>query len=279
MNINVECNEIEFNPELSLEENGLSLLFAKYNNRGVFDLNDLFNREQIRDIAITLKALKQKGVFEIKETNEHDSLVINIINEQSYKQTRLKDLSKNKKLQVCFQLNEAKIASISRVSNDKKSFRFNLVNVCFENYTKRKLREVTINSKTDFIELLSSITPFETILIQGKTLRRKDFEAVFDLINETNVDLGLLNFAIDYAITSSVYGNLNYEFVQTLLDSWVKNDVGTIDQAIDFVHKFEAHKKNAENKFVQPNYQKADEKLETTNSELGNIFLGDDSFE
>lgn len=278
MKFNIECEKLEFNPEFTLEENGLLSLFSTYNNKGVFDLKQVCGPNNMQNIARVLKQLSKKEVFNIKETNENDSLVINIINGSSKQFKPITNISKNKKMQICFQLNESKMKSITERSSDSKSFKFNLVNVCFENYATRKLPISEVNSQTEFVELMYSITPFETISIHDKTLTRKDFDNIFDIINNNDVDLALINFAIDYAISSSKYHNLNYEFVQILLDSWKKNKVSTVDNAIELIALQKASVKPKGSKYVDPTY---DAPVETSNEQidLNNIFLGDGDFE
>lgn len=278
MKFNVECEKLEFNPEFTLEENGLLSLFSTYNNKGIFDLKQVCGPNQVKNIARVLKQLSKKDVFNIKETNENDSLVINIINGSSKQFKPITNISKNKKMQICFQLNESKMKSITERSNDSKSFKFNLVNVCFENYTTRKLPISEVNSQAEFVELMYSITPFETINIHDKTLTRKDFDNIFEIINNNDVDLALINFAIDYAISSSKYYNLNYEFVQILLDSWKKNKVSTVDNAIELIALQKASVKAKGSKYVDPTY---DAPVESSGEQidLNNIFLGDGDFE
>lgn len=280
MKINIECDKLEFNPDFTLEENGLVSLLATHNNTGIVELAKISGPNELKKVAIVLKQLKAKGLFYIKETNENDSLVINVINGETESNSPIVNISKNKKLQICYQLNELKMKSITERSTDSKSFKFNLVTVCFENYTERRLPAIEVNSQADFTRLMYSITPFETILIHGKKLTRKDFDHVFDLINHNEVDIAMINFAIDYAITNSTYHNLNYEFVQVLLDNWKKYQVTTVDAAIEHIQRLKEAAANKGSRYSTPEYEKpevvndAEEQIN-----LKNLFVGDDKFE
>lgn len=280
MKINIECDKLEFNPDFTLEENGLISLLSLHNNTGIVELENISGPNEIKKVAKVLKDLKTKGLFYIKETNEHDSLVINVINGEKESNAPIINISKNKKLQICYQLNETKMKTITERSTDSKSFKFHLVTICFENYTERKLPTIEVNSQADFNQLMYSVTPFETILIHGKKLSRKDFDHVFDLINDNEVDLAMINFAIDYAISNSTYHNLNYEFVQVLLDNWKKYEVTTVDAAIEHIQRLKEVAATKGSKYAAPEYEKP-EVVNTSGEQINlkNLFVGDDQFE
>lgn len=281
MKLNIECTNLDFNPQFTLEENGLISLLATYNNTGVVELEQISGPNDIKHVAYVLKSLNQKGLFHIKETNENDSLVLNVINGQQYSSAPITNISVDKKIQICFQLNPAKIKSIKERSTDANSFKFNLVAVCFENYTERKLPISEINNQDDFNRLMYSITPFEMILSHGKRLTRKDFDQVFDLIKYNQVELGMINFAIDYSINNSTYHNLNYQFVQVLLDNWKKHQITTVDGAIEHIKQLKAVAAAKSSRYTAPEYEQPEVQSTAVGDEnkLKNLFVGDDQFE
>ncbi|WOO87492.1 DnaD domain protein [Mollicutes bacterium LVI A0039] len=278
MKINIECDSLTVNNTFSLEENGLIALLEKYNNHGVVEFADVVGSNDLKAAAGVLKKLVKRNVFNINETNENDSLVINIINDSSKKELKLVNISPNQKIHLCYQLNEAKVKSIQARSNDSKSFKLNLVNICFENYTERKLPITEVNSQEDFLKFMYSITPFETILSHGKKLTRRDFDQVFELLVNYDFDLAVINFAIDYAINTSVYHNLSYDFVIVLLDSWKKHKITDVNGAIELITLQKQAGISKGSKYVAPSY---DEPVMAATDQVSikNLFAEDDSFE
>ncbi len=279
MNINIECTSLKINNKYTLEQNGLIGLLNTYNNQGVIPFATVVGAANVNNGITVLKQLVNQKVFYINETNENDSLVINIINGQPSKSIKLTNIDINKKLQLCYQLNELKQKTIMERSTDKKSFKFNLVNVCFDNYTARKLPMTELNSQEQFIEFMYSITPFETILSHDKQLSKRDFDNVFELISNYDFDLALINFAIDYAITTSKYHNLSYEFVKILLDSWKKHKITDVNSAIELIKLQKQASQSKGTKYVAPNYEQVTDKLEDAEVKISNLFMEDDSFE
>lgn len=278
MRINVECFELKANNKLSLEENGIIALLATVNNAGVQNLQELIGTNDIALVINCLKKLNQKGVFKMTETNENSSLVLNIINEEKGKNASLVNISKNKQVQICFQLDEKKLATITERSTDAKSFKFNLVNISFNNYYNRKLNQVEINSEEEFIEFLNSITPIELIRTHGKQPSLNDFDHIFELIKKYNCDMGLINFAIDYAITESKFGNLSYAYVEKLLQSWAAAKISSASDGLEFVRKFKQERMNKASNFVAPEYEMPKEN-EAKVTDLKELFAEDNNFE
>ncbi len=279
MNINIECTSLKINNKYTLEQNGLIGLLNTYNNQGVIPFATVVGTANVNNGITVLKQLVNQKAFYINETNENDSLVINIINGQPHKSIKLTNIDINKKLQLCYQLNELKLKTIMERSTDKKSFKFNLVNVCFDNYTERKLPMTELNSQEQFIEFMYSITPFETILSHDKQLSKRDFDNVFELISNYEFDLALINFAIDYAITTSKYHNLSYEFVKILLDSWKKNKITDVNSAVELIKLQKQASQSKGTKYVAPSYDQVTDKLDDAEVKISNLFMEDDSFE
>lgn len=278
MRINVECLELKANNKLSLEENGIVALLETVNNKGVQDLEELIGVNDIALVINCLKKLNQKGVFKLTEANENNSLVLNIINEEKERTSSLVNISKNKQIQICFQLDEKKLATITERSTDAKSFKFNLVNISFNNYYNRKLNQIEINSEAEFITFLNSVTPIELIRTHGKQLTLNDFDHVFELIKKYDCDMGLINFAIDYSITESKFGNLSYAYVEKLLQSWTLANVISVAGGLEFVRKFKQEKMNKASNFVAPEYDKP-QANETKVTDLKQLFAEDNKFE
>lgn len=279
MNINIECTSLKINNKYTLEQNGLIGLLNTYNNQGVIPFATVVGTANVNNGITVLKQLVNQNAFYINETNENDSLVINIINGQPKKSVKLTNIDINKKLQLCYQLNDLKLKTIMERSTDKKSFKFNLVNVCFDNYTERKLPMTELNSQEQFIEFMYSITPFETILSHDKQLSKRDFDNVFELISNYDFDLALINFAIDYAITTSKYHNLSYEFVKILLDSWKKHKITDVNSAVELIKLQKQASQSKGTKYVAPSYDQVTDKLEDAEVKISNLFMEDDSFE
>lgn len=283
MKLNIECESIRVDTEYTLEQNGLISLLSEFNNKGIVNLDQLIGPNDSHNFINILKQLAQKNIFKLNETNENNSLVINVVNGQLNSGVKLVNLSKNRKIQMCYQLNDLKLKTITERSNDAKSFKFNLVNICFENYTHRKLPVSEVNSQADFLNFMYAVTPFEVILSQGKQLTRRDFEEVFELINYYDFDLAMINFAIDYAITKSHYHNLSYEFVRVLLDSWKKHKLSDVNSAVELVKLQEQASKKKGQRFVDPTYKQPEAKASNSapveNVNLNKMFSEDDSFE
>ncbi len=279
MNINIECTSLKINNKYTLEQNGLIGLLNTYNNQGVIPFATVVGSANVNNGITVLKQLVNQNAFYINETNENDSLVINIINGQPKKSIKLTNIDINKKLQLCYQLNELKLKTIMERSTDKKSFKFNLVNVCFDNYVERKLPMTELNSQEQFIEFMYSITPFETILSHDKQLSKRDFDNVFELISNYDFDLALINFAIDYAITTSKYHNLSYEFVKILLDSWKKHKITDVNSAVELIKLQKQASQSKGTKYVAPSYDQVTDKLEDAEVKISKLFMEDDSFE
>ncbi|WOO89253.1 DnaD domain protein [Mollicutes bacterium LVI A0078] len=280
MKVNVECQSLNINPALTLAENGLISLLSMHNNKGVNSFDSVFGANDPHQIAEVLKQLVKKNVFNIKETNEHDSLVINIINGDTKSTSKLVNISKNKQIQLCFQLNDTKLKSITERSSDKKSFKHNLITVCFDNYTYRKLPITEVNSEQDFLDLMYAITPFETIVMHDKRLTRKDFDQVFDMINTYDFDLALFNFAIDYAISTSTYYNLSYEFVEILLNNLKKHNITDVKAAIELIKLQKEASSKKGSRYVAPVYDAPEETNQVQSIiDVKNLFTEDSDFE
>ncbi len=279
MNINIECASLEVDNKLTLEQNGLISLLSYYNNKGIISFASVVGNNNVTLAINILKQLVKEKIFYINETNENDSLVINIINGETKQQTKLTNIDINKKIQICYQLNELKLKTIMERSTDKQSFKFNLVNVCFDNYQMRTLPLTEVNSQEQFIEFMYLVTPFETILSHAKELSKRDFDNVFELISKYDFDLALINFAIDYAITTSKYHNLSYDFVRILLDSWKKHKINDVSSAVELIKMQKQASQNKGSKYVAPSYEEATDKLVDGDVKMSNLFMEDDSFE
>lgn len=280
MKINIECQKINFDINNSFEQNGVIYLLSKFNNKGIMDLNKIIDSNQEKNFIIILSQLSEKKVIKIKQTNESNSLVINVIDSHTQIIPLQKDISRNQKIQVCYQLDEKKLKSISSMSFDQNNFKFNLVNICYENYVPRKLAVKEINSQEDFISLMESITPLEAIIINNKNLTKRDFSSVYDLLMNYNFDLPLINFAIDYSITTSKYYNLSYEFVQMLLDSWKKQKILSIKDAMELIQAQKEANTKKGSKYIDPSYEKPNLSNEdNTSIDVNELFIGDNKFE
>lgn len=280
MKINIECQKINFDINNSFEQNGVIYLLSKFNNKGIMDLNKIIDSNQEKNFINILSQLSEKKVIKIKQTNESNSLVINVIDSHTQIIPLQKDISRNQKIQVCYQLDEKKLKSISSMSFDQNNFKFNLVNICYENYVPRKLAVKEINSQEDFISLMESITPLEAIIINNKKLTKRDFSSVYDLLMNYNFDLPLINFAIDYSITTSKYYNLSYEFVHMLLDSWKKQKILSIKDAMELIQAQKEANTKKGSKYIDPSYEKPNLSNEdNTSIDVNELFIGDNKFE
>ncbi len=278
MKINIECETINYNRSLTIEENGVLYLIEQFNNKGKIELSQFVGVNKPNVISQNLVKLQQKQIININETNENDSLVINIVNAKIDGGVK-KNQSFNQKIMICYQLNDSKLKQIQENYNDVKSFKLFLMTVAFDQYQKRTLPISVINSEDDFINLMQKITPFETIVTHGSALTKKDFEKMYDVLKNHECDLELINFAVDYAITNSIYNNLNYDFLNKLLTSWINLGLKDTKSAIDYVKtkKTEGIKKSS--RYIDPTYD-APQKLRTnSNIDYADIFTGDDKFE
>ncbi len=280
MKLNIECSNLnDFSKCTSLEEVGVLTLLDTFNNKGVTPLKVVFPIGVHENTLSLITKLSKQGLFEITKTNENDSLVINIINKPA--KVKLENLSTNKKIQITFKLNDLKYKTVMSNSQDAKSFKYNLVNVCYQNYEMPEVLNFEINSQDDYLNMLSVVTPFELIIFNEKRLTVKDFEQVYDLIQDYDFDIPMLNFAIDYAITTSQYNNLSYEFVRILLDSWKKHKIEKVSQAVELIKLQKEQGSRRGSKFVDPTYNQeinvTSENIENIN--INKLFVEDGSFE
>lgn len=280
MKINIECQNINFDINNSFEQNGVIYLLSTFNNKGIMELNKIVDSNQEKEFINILSQLSEKKVIKIKQTNESNSLVINVTNSHSQVVPLQKSISRNQKIQVCYQLDEKKLKSITSMSFDQNNFKYNLVNICYQNYVPRKLTVKEINSQEDFISLMESITPLETIIINNKALTKRDFSNIYDLLINYNFDLPLINFAIDYSITTSKYYNLSYEFVHMLLDSWKKQKILSVKDAMELIQTQKEANTKKGSKYIDPSYEKPNLNNESnTKIDVNELFIGDNKFE
>lgn len=273
MKVNVECNEISFEPEtMSFAEIGLIAVLNNISNQGVLSPVDAFGENNIKYIKDLLLILEKKNILKLEEED-------GILNIKDAVKTEfsMKNLSRSKKIQIVYQLDEKKYSSIVERSNDQASFKYNLVNICYEYYKPRSIVNSTIDSEEDYVAFLQNITPFELIVSHQKTLKRKDFEAMYDLLCGYDLNLELFNFAIDYAIVTSNYYNLSYDFVRVLLDSWKKHEIGDVGSALNLIKAQKEATAKKGNKYSEPVYDETVEQDEVE-VDIDNLFRSDDVF-
>ncbi len=179
-------------------------------------------------------------------------------------------------LNQIFQINEQQLSAIKTRSHDKRSFEFNLINTCFQNYQPRALKKTLINCEEDYIAFVNDNFPFDIIHAHGKVLSRKDFEQVYRLLFVDEVDFAMLNFAIDYAIVTSHYNNLNYAFIDSLVGTWKRKNIASVKEALQFNEQVKELKANSGSKFVQPIYEEEEDQELTLN--INKIFTEDNAF-
>ncbi len=276
MKINIECITLEHDNNLSIAENGLILLLKKYNNCGVIDFKTFKNNNLTEVIIDNLKKLVANNIIEIKNINQDNNVILHV--SSKHQNSDSVNINKKEMIKKCFQLDELQINSIIEQSNNQKLLETNLTRICFDNYQEKKMPITVINSELDLINLLNVITPLETILTHNFSLDKNDFSNVYQLINDFDLPMPIINYAIDYAISKSKYGNLSYSFVRKLLKNWQKNNINSVKNAIDFINESNWEYSKNTSKFITPEYEKPG-LIPNATINLNNMFKGDDKFE
>ncbi|MGL4590043.1 MAG: DnaD domain protein [Mycoplasmatales bacterium] len=137
----------------------------------------------------------------------------------------------------------------------EQQYKYRLCQIAFRDYENEFSNKIVINSEEDYLHYLQTFDPLEIICLNQIELKIEIFEEVFELIETKRYDVTLINLAIDYAITSSIYNNLNFKFVNILLSDWQKAKINTVNEAVLYIREKKELLNKEKSSYVDPQYK------------------------
>ncbi|MFV0288349.1 MAG: DnaD domain protein [Mycoplasmatales bacterium] len=241
----LKANEIE---ELELEELGLIYYF-------VLIKEDVSLKKMLQKFNLDISEFKQKlQILENKKKikleiviKEYDKVYWNISLIHS---ERIIPSIRN--YHELFYLTTVQQTNLSQIKDSQELF-LRLYNI-YKNNTDKYVPQVKkIENLEQYTENLKVINPLEFIWSFGIKPDVKEVYTIYEAICLNNTKFELVNFLIDYTVSTSIYKNFSTNFFNKVLENWQNNDIKELDQAMKYVKTKKAEQRQGN--YVDPNWE------------------------
>ncbi|MFV0424380.1 MAG: hypothetical protein ACK5K7_02260 [Bacilli bacterium] len=232
--------------QLTLIEMGVVSFLEKCNNRGILDVKEQFPEVDEELVIRVLAVLKEKKILTYKATFEEDVLCKVL----DYKVEK-KVIEIDARILKTFKITLEQYQNIISGDDSKEKIIYTLFHKYSKELTKKKFQ---INNEREYKEYVASVTPLEVLQINNKILNIGDFTKIYDFIINYNFDLEVFSFVYDYAITTSIYSNINYEYISKIFMSLSNNKIDNLDGSYSFIMSTREKIENQYNKYIEPTY-------------------------
>ncbi len=235
---------------LTIAEIGFIHLLEKYNNQGLIrliDFNEYIDLENLKQYLIDLQ-FKSIIKYDLKIELDNFFFIVS--------QNKDDVIVDYNRIQKIFNLNVKQYQSI--IDEYKDDHVKQLIIKAYHKYPINQLAEINISNKKEYLSFLKNKNPLQVLEYNQQKLKIKDFEKVYQYLIENKFEEQLISFAYDYAINNSIYNNLSYDYVESILINWQKKSITSIEDAMNYIEENKEKIINQKNKFVDPTYKKSE---------------------
>lgn len=233
----------------SIIEYGYICFINNNMNSGKIDLNTveyIQNHEfvkYINELALIEKSLK------INSVNNDIQLIFTEFTNTNYSEF-------DQLLMTAFNISIDPINAARKMSKTEFEFQQNFT-LIIKRMFKVSSINVSINSEEDYIAFIKMVNPLDLVYATQlkPELSLKDINNYYDYIVKLKANKQLIALAYDQCISTSHFGTVNYTYVDKVLANWLKKELKTVEEAINYLKEMKNAIADKENKFVEPEYE------------------------
>ncbi len=220
----------------SLEEIGMLYYFKSHSKEFELDefLNDVnININKFRNL---INSLVDNEIINFEIDVKEETYVYWLIKNISQNKTTFKNNNNNNLLQL-FILNEEQIALINEITDQREKFKrlFKVYEYNQHNYILKN--EINIESEEDYKNYLKQVNPLTLLNALNVKVDISDVYCLYKAIVINNIKKEVVNFLIDYNVSTSVYNNFSITFFEKVLHNWTNNNINTLEEAMDYIKR------------------------------------------
>lgn len=253
MQINIELEPLIIPKELSLEDIAVRLLLNQYSYQGIYEISEVFGKQNQQNALQIITQMCDLGIIGLQKRSYGNELVLDIT---SANLPTTQSANVDVRILKTFKIDENKYLTVQKQYNSVAQFEYNLVHLSKTNYTFPSDSNIQIESKEDMINYLTVVTPIDLMYINGISITDYHFKELLEIFKNYQTNLPLINLCLDYSISTSMYNNLNFKYVNQILATWSKKQILTLEQGFEFLEEVKRVKENKGNKFNEPEYKK-----------------------
>lgn len=253
-----KINIIDEIQKLTLEEYALLSFINGQVDEGNDKINIIIIKELFSnklDVYKTLKSLEQNNKIKINFKMENNNMIISLTNyfendNQKNDMKPLKEADDYHKLKKIILLEDYKIKNLSKL-NDKELLinSFRLIQKNLDNYNNQEI--INIKDEQSYINYLNTVNPITHLLNLNQIFKFEYFEFIFVNVIQKEEEIGKINFLLDYSVNNSIYKNLSIKFAQEILNSWNKNNITNLNEAMQYIKQ----SKEQQKKYKEPEWE------------------------
>lgn len=253
-----KINIIDEIQKLTLEEYALLSFINGQVDEGNDKINIIIIKELFSnklDVYKTLKLLEQNNKIKINFKMENNNMIISLTNyfendNQKNDMKPLKEADDYHKLKKIILLEDYKIKNLSKL-NDKELLinSFRLIQKNLDNYNNQEI--INIKDEQSYINYLNTVNPITHLLNLNQIFKFEYFEFIFVNVIQKEEEIGKINFLLDYSVNNSIYKNLSIKFAQEILNSWNKNNITNLNEAMQYIKQ----SKEQQKKYKEPEWE------------------------
>lgn len=237
-----------FERNLNLDELGLIYCLLNFEEQ---DLNIFLKRLNldIQEFKKIISSLENKNILTLNiDVNKSGCTywIVKFIN--SIKKEIVKE-----KYEDIFILSELQKRTFKEIDNHQELF-LKLFKLYEQNKSIYETEGVIeINNEEEYINYLESISPISLLNNLNINVVAKELYVIYEEICIKNKDKSLINFLIDYVISTSVYNNFSLSFFNKIIKNWESNDINDVKTAINYIK--EAKEKTNKSIYQEPEWE------------------------
>lgn len=183
---------------------------------------------------------------------------------------RVQETSKESNLKFTFKLTNAQENELLKIEDERIAFKRLLVMLdqTYKDFISTHV--ITIKNEEDYKRYLNETSAITMMLNSHITPTPINLEFLYKELVVKKKDIGLINFLIEYCVRKSTYNNFSLRYAGLISESWEKNKIDTIDQAMKHVKEIE--KKKEVGSYVEPDWTE-----ESKSNQIAEEFVDIDS--
>ncbi len=255
--------DFKVNKILSLEEYGFIYYLMNKGNELSFDSLQHDVNINIDDFKIICKKLDEKGILTLTfQIKEYESVVwdIKFIKHESPVVQSYLDI---------FKISADQVQALSEIIDEKE-----LILRLFRMYEADPNvydieDEVIINNEEDYIKYLRKNSPI-TILHNNQIKPAiKEINLIFNYIYKEGYPKDVINFLLEYVITTSTYNNLSIDYFVKIINNWKRQNIKNLPDAMEYIKSKKEELRKKSNKYVEPKWEQ--EEIEMVQQDLEDV--------
>ncbi len=256
-------SDFKVNKILSLDEYGFIYYLI---NKG----NDLLLESLQQDINMNIdefknicKSLDEKGILTLDfQIKQYESVIwdLSFIKQESLMGRNYLDI---------FKISDAQIHALSQIIDEKE-----LILRLFRMYQADPSiydinEEIIINNEEDYIKYLRSNSPITILHSNQIKPTIKEINLIFNYVYKEDYPKDVINFLLEYVITTSTYNNLSIEYFVKIISNWQKHNIKSLPKAMEYIKSKKEELSKSTNKYVEPKWEQ--EEIEMVQQDLEDV--------